>query len=112
MKPSREDLIWRIADTKARITSLERQRQEAREEGRKFHDLKRTAVRDLVRAGVPQSVAMRITGHVTASVFTRYDITSDLDRRDALRKLEAYRESMPSASNVVKLTDAKSEGRK
>ena len=71
--------------------------------GRLFHDLRRTAVRDLVRSGVPQSLAMRITGHKTASVFTRYDITSDTDRRDAMRKLEAYRASKPVASNVVAL---------
>jgi hypothetical protein len=37
----------------------------------------------MVRSGVPESVAMRISGHATVSVFKRYDITSDQDLRDA-----------------------------
>jgi hypothetical protein len=44
----------------------------------------------MIRAGVPQSVAMRISGHRTAAVFTRYDITSDADKRDALTKTQAH----------------------
>ena len=54
-----------------------------------FHDLRRSAVRNMIRAGVPQSVAMRISGHRTAAMFLRYDITSDEDKRDALVKTEA-----------------------
>jgi integrase len=55
--------------------------------GRLFHDLRRTAARNLIVAGVPQSVAMEITGHVTASVFRRYAITTETDKRAALEAI-------------------------
>jgi len=55
--------------------------------GRIPHDFRRTAVRNLERAGVSRSAAMRMVGHKTEAIYRRYAIVSDADLHEASAKL-------------------------
>jgi integrase len=57
-----------------------------------FHDLRRSAIRNMIRSGVDESVAMDISGHRTRSMFKRYNITSGADLSKAMESVERYNE--------------------
>jgi integrase len=65
---------WQAAVTRARLP------------GRLPHDLRRTAVRNLVRAGVSEKVVRTLTGHQTRAVFDRYDLINEADLRSAVER--------------------------
>ncbi len=79
---------WRTAREKAGLP------------GRLFHDARRTAVRNMDRAGVPRQTAKQITGHKTDAIYNRYRIVHEQDIHDGLMQAQTY-----LASNLGQKTD-------
>jgi integrase len=92
---------WDSACIAAGFFRVVRTPEGARKATKLFHDFRRTAVRNLERAGVSRSVAMKLTGHKTEAVYRRYAIVSEADLLEGVKKLAALHAGAGSPARTV-----------
>lgn len=81
-------------------------------EGLLIYDLRRSAIRNLRKAGVPEKTAMEISGHLTRSTFDRYNIVTSEDMEEALQATEGYVRAMREHGQVAHLSSGRPHGKR
>ncbi len=102
--------VWRSACQRVGLGQwvLDPEKKRSVWQGKIPHDFRRTAIRNMVRAGVPEKVAMMISGHRTRSVFDRYNIVNEADLKAAADRLSGYfsQEMGTISGTVAELKDS------